>query len=57
MSAILQVQPLGFPWATIDPFLFCAYHDDAYPQANAQMGPASPCCMNTSPNWPRARGT
>ncbi len=41
MSAILQVQPLGFPWATIDPFLFCAYHDDAYPQANAQMGPAT----------------
>ncbi|WP_367847904.1 pirin family protein [Rhodoferax sp. WC2427] len=41
MSAILQVQPLGFPWATIDPFLFCAYHDDAYPSANAQMGPAT----------------
>nr|WP_315245555.1 pirin family protein [uncultured Albidiferax sp.] len=41
MPAILQVQPLGFPWATIDPFLFCAYHDDAYPQANAQMGPAT----------------
>ena len=37
---VLQVQPLGFPWPTIDPFLFCAYHDDAYPQANAQMGPA-----------------
>ena len=41
MSAILQVQPLGFPWPTIDPFLFCAYHDDAYPQANPQMGPAT----------------
>jgi redox-sensitive bicupin YhaK (pirin superfamily) len=25
----------------MDPFLFCAYHDDAYPQANAQMGPAA----------------
>ncbi len=41
VTAILQVQPLGFPWPTIDPFLFCAYHDDAYPQANAQMGPAT----------------
>ncbi len=40
-SPIVQVQPLGFPWQTIDPFLFCVYHDDAYPKANAQMGPAA----------------
>jgi quercetin 2,3-dioxygenase len=33
------VKPLGFPWETADPFLFCAYHDDAYPQADAQMAP------------------
>lgn len=39
-SAILQVRPLGFPWETADPFLFCAYHDDAYPKGNADMGPA-----------------
>jgi hypothetical protein len=26
-----QTQALGFPWETIDPFLFCAYHDDACP--------------------------
>ncbi|MES2877657.1 MAG: pirin family protein [Pseudomonadota bacterium] len=38
-SPIVQIKPLGFPWETIDPFLFCAYHDDAYPQANAQLGP------------------
>jgi redox-sensitive bicupin YhaK (pirin superfamily) len=38
-SPVLSVQPLGFPWATQDPFLFCAYHDDAYPEANGQMGP------------------
>jgi hypothetical protein len=40
-SPILQIKPLGFPWETLDPFLFCAYHDDAYPKANAQMGPAA----------------
>jgi quercetin 2,3-dioxygenase len=39
MNAVLRVQPLGFPWETIDPFLFCVYHDDAYPKGNAQMGP------------------
>jgi redox-sensitive bicupin YhaK (pirin superfamily) len=41
MSAhpVLQVAPLGFPWQTTDPFLFCVYHDDAYPRANARMGP------------------
>lgn len=43
MSAgpLLQLRPLGFPWETQDPFLFCAYHDDAYPRGNAQMGPAA----------------
>lgn len=40
-SAILKAQPLSFPWPTIDPFLFCAYHDDAYPAANGQLGPAA----------------
>jgi len=38
-KSILRVQPLGFPWATVDPFLFCAYHDDAYPQGNGELGP------------------
>jgi len=36
---VLQVSPLGFPWETLDPFLFCVYHDDAYPRANAEFGP------------------
>jgi quercetin 2,3-dioxygenase len=38
---LLRLRPLGFPWDTQDPFLFCAYHDDAYPRGNAQMGPAA----------------
>jgi redox-sensitive bicupin YhaK (pirin superfamily) len=35
------IRPLGFPWETSDPFLFCAYHDDHYPAGNEQMGPAA----------------
>ena len=38
-SPILKIKPLGFPWGTIDPFLFCSYHDDAYPEGNGEMGP------------------
>src|SRR3954471_17021936 len=37
---VQKVQPLGFPWVTEDPFLFCVYHKDAYPAGNGQMGPA-----------------
>ena len=37
-SPVLGVKPLGFPWETSDPFLFCAYHDDAYPKSNGQLG-------------------
>lgn len=36
---VLAVRPLGFPWETFDPFLFCVHHDDAYPEGNDVMGP------------------
>ena len=39
MSAIKSVKPLGFPWQTQDPFLFCVHHEDFYPAGNATMGP------------------
>src|SRR5438105_5060955 len=41
MKPVLSVEPLGFPWQTPDPFLFCVHHDDAYPAANEQLGPAA----------------
>jgi redox-sensitive bicupin YhaK (pirin superfamily) len=37
--AVLKVSRIGFPWTTPDPFLFCVYHEDAYPKGNAQLGP------------------
>ena len=36
---VLQKVALGPQWPTIDPFLFCAHHDDAYPAGNADLGP------------------
>jgi quercetin 2,3-dioxygenase len=38
-GAVKRVKPLGTPWATSDPFLFCMHHDDAYPAGNDQLGP------------------
>jgi redox-sensitive bicupin YhaK (pirin superfamily) len=38
---IKTIKPLGFVWETTDPFLFCVHHQDAYPRANGELGPAS----------------
>lgn len=38
---ILRDLSLGFPWETLDPFLFCVHHVDDYPAGNAEMGPAA----------------
>lgn len=38
-NTIKSIQALGFPWATQDPFIFCAYHKDHYPSGNGRMGP------------------
>ena len=38
MSKIINIEPLGFPWKTQDPFLFCVYHRDEFPKGNANMG-------------------
>jgi len=39
-QAVREIYPLGFPWKTSDPFLFCVHHDDSYPKGNKDMGPA-----------------
>lgn len=36
---VLGVAPLSTPWQTLDPFLFCMHHKDAYPVGNEKMGP------------------
>ncbi len=41
MGKVLSIKPLGFPWETQDPFLFCAYHRDEYPAGNEKMGLSS----------------
>lgn len=38
-SPIKSIKPLGFPWQTQDPFLFCVHHQDFYPKGNDNMGP------------------
>jgi quercetin 2,3-dioxygenase len=40
-GAVLEIGPLGFPWRTADPFLFCVHHKDSYPLGNEQLGPAA----------------
>jgi redox-sensitive bicupin YhaK (pirin superfamily) len=38
-NSIKTIFKLGFPWQTQDPFLFCVYHLDHYPQAREDMTP------------------
>jgi len=42
MKAILHKKRLGFQWETQDPFLFCAHHEDYYPEGTDTLGPAMP---------------
>lgn len=40
-ATVAEVVALGMQWPTLDPFLFCVHHDDAYPAGNDDMGPAA----------------
>lgn len=37
-TPILESAPLGPRWPCLDPFLFCAHHDDSYPASDGRMG-------------------
>ena len=41
MSGIMNIVklPEQGPWPTRDPFLFCVYHQDTYPEANDDLSP------------------
>lgn len=43
IDPIVSVRPLpvGRPWETPDPFLFCMHHVDAYPRGNERLGPVA----------------
>lgn len=41
-DTVLQTVAIDRRWPTIDPFLFCVHHDDAYPPGNDHLGPDAP---------------
>ena len=41
-NILIDVAPLGPPpWPTLDPFLFCVHHQDAYPPGNENVEPVA----------------
>lgn len=38
-KSIKKIDALAFPWQTQDPFLFCAYHLDKYPEGKDDLTP------------------
>jgi hypothetical protein len=40
-DVVLETAQLGFPWVTVDPFIFTVHHHDRFPVATAEMGPAT----------------
>ncbi len=40
-DVVRQTFPLGAQWPTVDPFLFVAHHDDAYPAGDDRLAPAA----------------
>ncbi len=47
-GSILQTFELGSPpWPTLDPFLFCVHHVDAYPAGDDRLAPVAPLAGRT----------
>lgn len=49
-SPVINIKPLGFPWETSDPFLFCVHHLDSYPAGSENMEPAASLAGRTLGN-------
>lgn len=37
-DSLINIETLHFPWRTQDPFIFCAYHRDEFPDGDQNMG-------------------
>ena len=48
---VLQTVPLGFQWATVDPFLFCVHHLDEYPDGQRAHGPGRVARRRATSAW------
>lgn len=40
-STVMTVVELDFQWPTLDPFLLCVHHDDAYPRGDGSLAPVA----------------
>jgi redox-sensitive bicupin YhaK (pirin superfamily) len=36
-NCVISIEKLGFPFKTLDPFLFCVYHKDEYPSSATKL--------------------
>ena len=41
-GSVIETFPLGMPWQTFDPFLFCVHHQDDYPAGTSDLAPQVP---------------
>ena len=39
IDSVIETFPLGMPWRTLDPFLFCVHHRDTYPAGTSDLAP------------------
>ncbi len=51
-TPVFQRLPLGPLWPTLDPFLFCAHHHDAYPASDGALELLSVWCAD---GWAHAQ--
>lgn len=42
LNIVSNIEPLGFNWPTVNPFIFCVHHKDDYPAGNELLGPNAP---------------